>query len=94
MRVFFKILFIKYFIYLFLGREKERERETSVCDCLSCIPYWGAGLPGMCLDWESNQQPLGSQAGTLSTEPHQPGQCGVFCDVGTPGKIMDQAQDC
>ena len=24
-------------------------------------------------EWELNQQPFGSQAGTLSTEPHQPG---------------------
>ena len=29
--------------------------------------------PGMCPDWESNQQPFGSQARTQSTEPHQPG---------------------
>ena len=29
--------------------------------------------PGMCSDWESNQQPFGFQAGTQSTEPHQPG---------------------
>ena len=29
--------------------------------------------PGMCPDWEPNQQPFGSQAGTQSTEPHQPG---------------------
>ena len=28
---------------------------------------------GMCPDWELNQQPFGSQAGTQSTEPHQPG---------------------
>ena len=47
-------------IYLFLerGEGKERGRET---------------FPGMCLDWELNQQPFGSQAGTQSTEPHQPG---------------------
>ena len=25
------------------------------------------------LDWESSQRPFGSQAGTQSTEPHQPG---------------------
>ena len=25
------------------------------------------------LDWESNQQPSGSQGGSQSTEPHQPG---------------------
>ena len=29
--------------------------------------------PGMCPDWESNQQPFDMQAGTQSTEPHQPG---------------------
>ena len=29
--------------------------------------------PDMCPDWESNQQPLASQVGTQSTEPHQPG---------------------
>ena len=29
--------------------------------------------PGMCPDWESNQQPFSSQASTQSTEPHQPG---------------------
>ena len=33
-----------------------------------------AGNPGMCPDWESNQQPFGSQASTQSTELHQPGQ--------------------
>ena len=31
------------------------------------------------LDWESNQQPFGLQAGTQSTEPHQPGLfSGIF----------------
>ena len=29
--------------------------------------------PGKCPDWESNQWPFGSQAGTQSPEPHQPG---------------------
>ena len=29
--------------------------------------------PGMCPDWESNQQCFGSQASAQSTEPHQPG---------------------
>ena len=28
--------------------------------------------PGMCPNWESNQGPFGSQAGTQSTEPHLP----------------------
>ena len=30
--------------------------------------------PGMCPDWESNQQPFSSQAGTQSIKPHQPGE--------------------
>ena len=29
--------------------------------------------PGMCPEGESNRQPLSLQAGTQSTEPHQPG---------------------
>ena len=29
--------------------------------------------PGTCPDWESNWRPFGSQTGTQSTEPHQPG---------------------
>ena len=29
--------------------------------------------PGMCPDWELNWRPFGLQAGTQSTEPHQPG---------------------
>ena len=28
---------------------------------------------GLCPDWELNQRPFGSQAGTESTEPHQLG---------------------
>ena len=34
--------------------------------------------PGMCLDWESNQQPFGSQAWAQSTKPHQQGQIWMF----------------
>ena len=30
--------------------------------------------PGMCPNWESNQQPFGSQAGAQSPEPHWPEQ--------------------
>ena len=43
--------------------------------------------PGMCPNWELNQQPCRLQAGTQSTEPHQPGQgknvlkwmCPIIC---------------
>ena len=36
----FLIKCLKDFIYLFLeiGEGQERRRETSMCDCLSCIP--------------------------------------------------------
>ena len=63
-----KYSFKTLFIYLFLereeGREKERERHIDVREkhlsAVSCMhPEQGAGHnPGMCPDWESNQQPL------------------------------------
>ena len=35
----------KDFIYLFLkaGEGREKGRETSMCGCLFCAPYWGPG---------------------------------------------------
>ena len=69
--------FLKDFIYLFLERGKEGERgEKHQCAVASWAPPNGdlARNPGMCPDWESNWQPFDSQAGTQSTEPHQPGQ--------------------
>ena len=46
----------------------------------SHVPFTGdlACNPGMYPDWESNHQPFGSQAGTQSPEPHQPGPQGRF----------------
>ena len=57
------------------GREGEREREKHQCVVASHVPPSGdlACNPGMCPDWELNQRPVGSQAGTQSTEPQQPG---------------------
>ena len=46
-----------------------------MCGCLSCAPYWGPDLacnPSMCLDWESNWGPFGSQAGNQFTKPATP----------------------
>ena len=74
------------FVCLFV-REKGREieRETSICGCLSCVPFWGhSPHPGMCPNWESNQQPLGSQAHARSTELHQPGLILYFKNCPTP----------
>ena len=71
------VFFFKDFIYLFLerGREGEREGEKHQCVAASHAPRIGdlAYNPGMCPDWESNQQPFGSQTGTQSTELHQQG---------------------
>ena len=77
------ILFIYLFIYLFIififrerGREGEREEEKYPCVIASHLPPTGdlACNPGMCPEWESNQQLFGLQASAQSTEPHQPGQ--------------------
>ena len=63
----------KDFIYLFSerGEGREKEGEKPQCVVASCTPPTGdlAHNPGMCPDWESNQQPCGLQAGTQSTEP-------------------------
>ena len=61
--------FIFYFINLFLergeGKEKKRVRNMNVWLPLT-HPLLGSlsHNPGMCPDWESNQQPFGLQAGT------------------------------
>ena len=54
-----------------------RRRETSMCGCLLCFPYWGPGPQPRNVSW------LGIEPATLwfaaraqSTEPHQPG-CSV-----------------
>ena len=71
------IYLFKGFIYLFLdrGREGEREGQKHPCVVASCVPPTGdlAHNPGLCPDWESNRRPFNSQVGTQSTEPHQPG---------------------
>ena len=45
-----------------------------VCPLLGTWPATQA----CALDWESNLLPVGSQAGTQSTEPHQPGLSYIF----------------
>ena len=47
-------------------------------------PSWGlAHNPGLCPNWESNQQPLSLQAGAQSTEPHQPGHILIAFETDT-----------
>ena len=71
--LFFEIIFI---YFLERGREEQREGEKHQCVVASRVPSTGdlAHNLGTCPDWESKWQPFGSQAGTQSTEPHQPGQ--------------------
>ena len=69
--------FLRFYLVTFRERERDGEGEGEKHRmCFSSpTPCTGdlAPNPGMCLDWESNQQPFASQAGTQSTEPHQPG---------------------
>ena len=73
----FLALFIlkKLFIFRERRREGEREGEKHPYVVASCASPTGglAHNPGMCPDWESNQQPFGLKASTQSTEPHKPG---------------------
>ena len=76
--MFLAFFFFLLRFYLFIrrerGREGEREGEKHQCVAAFCTPPTGdlACNPGMYPDWESNWPPFGSQAGTQSTETHQP----------------------
>ena len=68
----------KDFIHSLLERgegKEEREEEKHQYVVASCTPPTEdlAYNPGMYPDWELNQRPFGSQDGTQSTEPYQPG---------------------
>ena len=75
--------FFKRILFIYFQREEKGGRETSMARdtwighllVASRMPPTGdlAHNPGMCPDWESNQQPFGSQTGTQSTKPQQPG---------------------
>ena len=71
------LFFFRFYLFIFRERRREGEREGEKQQCVvaSRTPPTGdpAHNPGMCPDWELNQQPFGSQAGAQSTEPHQPG---------------------
>ena len=76
----FSFIFKILFYYLFLERGEGRKEEKHQCVVVSWAPPTGdlAHNPGMCPEWESNQWPFGSQAGTQATEPHQPGLAGLL----------------
>ena len=68
-------IYIRFYLFIFreMGREGEREEEKHRCVVASHSTEDLALIPGMCPDWESNQRLFGFQAGTQSTDPHQPG---------------------
>ena len=70
--------------------EGERQGEKHQCVVASHVSPTGdlAHNPGICPDWESNQQPFGLQAGTQSSELHQPGLGFVIFDCHNLGKIV------
>ena len=81
------IYICKDFIYLFLERKREGEREEEKHQCVrdTLIGFLSHTPTGdlahnqvMCPDRESNQQPFISQAGTQSTEPYLPGHIYVY----------------
>ena len=81
------------FIYFFFrerGREGKKEGEKRQCVVASCTPPTGdlTCNPGMCPDWESNWQPLGSQASIQSTEAPQSGLTISFKDFYCTGEGM------
>ena len=55
--------------------EGERQGGKHQCVVASGVPLLGTwpATQACALDWESNQRPFSLQAGTQSTEPHQPG---------------------
>ena len=82
------VLIFQYFI-LFISRQRvrkgEREGEKHQYVVASHAPPTGdlACNPGMCPDCQLNQRLFGLQAGTQSTEPHQPGLKNVILPFST-----------
>ena len=76
-----RLLFLKIF-YLFIFRERGRERERGEkhqCVVTSRMPPTGnlAHYPGMCRDGESNQRPFSPVLSPLSPPPSQ--DTNVYC---------------
>ena len=74
---YYYFFFVKILFILFLDRGEGRAKEGEKHQCVVAshtLPTGGlTHNPGMCPDWELNQRPFGSQAGTQSSESHQPG---------------------
>ena len=85
-------LFFRDFIYLFLerGEGREKEREISMCGCLSCGPHSGLGLQPRHVPW------LGIEPATLwfaahaqSAELRQPGLGSLMMSLSVSFRSQD-----
>ena len=69
-------------IYLFIdtGEGRNWRRETSMCGCLLCAPYWGPGLQPRHVPWLGIEPVTHWFTGQHSIhDPHQPGlKCLLF----------------
>ena len=72
--------FFKRFLFTFRERKGGRKRGKHQCVIASGMPPVGtwSATQACTLDWELNKQPFDLQAGTQSTEPHQPGLSEIF----------------
>ena len=85
--IIFKCFYKRFHSFIFRerGREREREGEKHQCVVASSTPPTGDPVhnSGMCPNRGLNLWPSGSQAGALSTEPHQPGLVIVYSTATT-----------
>ena len=74
--VYIYFFFKRFYLFIFREGKGGRKRERNISVWLPLMyPLLGTQLAtqARALDWELNWRPFGSQTGTQSTEPHQPG---------------------
>ena len=70
---------IFYFLFLDRGKGRENERETSMCGCLSCTPYWRPGLQPRHVPWLGIEPATLWFTGWLSIHWATPARADGFC---------------
>ena len=68
------LFFLRFYLFIFRERGRERGRETSMHGCFSHAPYWGPGPQPRHVPWLGIQPATLCFTGAQSTERHQPGQ--------------------